>query len=611
MNMVKNGILATGIAISLLAGIAQAQIPAGQSSVPDIQEEAAKYENYYEHVLNRALKEYYSGNTFLVDVKAYIREVMVPKGFEVVKPPRVPQLENLPGLPFLPPGLQNEEQLQDSLQATGFDSRLELNRLSIKILVDTSYSVDDLEFIGEAALMVSNADPRRGDIVEVDRRAFPRNSKTLDTLQPRATQDSAEAIVAAEQDPIRATGGEEFLGIDWSDPRQLLYLIAALGFIILLLLLYMAFRSRRDNVPELEPEIQYYPQLPAENGTGEVPRLLLEAETGEITPEIRGRFESDKMFVTHACVSNPQLVSSIISGWIEKDKEEGIVRAVRSIHSVDPKLLDILKPHLTEEQATSLQFGLSGMDELPFDEKTEEAAGFRKSVRDAQNSLSIPPPETDLFEFLGQMTNQQLLHLVKDESDEMTSILLAQVAGERSGYVLQRMPEQKKLSVLVKMGKINNIPVSIYKKVASHFSSKALTVSDMKYVAADGVDSILNTIDNLPVDEQEDFVSSIAEQDLELAKKIRRYFISFEDLPKLKNEVLQASIENLDTDRIIPALYNASDAIKQKVLSVRPKREQQLILSELANMHEASAEEVELARKALLQEIRHYLKSTN
>ena len=45
------------------------------------------------------------------------------------------------------------------------------------------------------------------------------------------------------------------------------------------------------------------------------------------------------------------------------------------------------------------------------------------------------------------------------------------------------------------MGKINNIPISVYKKVAAHFSNKALTISDMKYVAADGIDSILATIE--------------------------------------------------------------------------------------------------------------------
>ena len=75
------------------------------------------------------------------------------------------------------------------------------------------------------------------------------------------------------------------------------------------------------------------------------------------------------------------------------------------------------------------------------------------------------------------MTDQQILYLMKDESDEMISILLAQIVSERAGIVLQKMDEDKRISVLLKMGKINNIPISVYKKVASHFSKKALDVS--------------------------------------------------------------------------------------------------------------------------------------
>ena len=43
----------------------------------------------------------------------------------------------------------------------------------------------------------------------------------------------------------------------------------------------------------------------------------------------------------------------------------------------------------------------------------------------------------------------------------------------------------------------------------------------MKYVAADGVDTILSTIETMPLSEQDAYVASIAEQDLELAKKLK------------------------------------------------------------------------------------------
>lgn len=595
--------------VMLLAGIflllaypSHAQLPNNSgSSNNSEQAEATKYEQYYEIVLQRSLREYYEKDSYIVDVKAAVERVATPEGYDVVEPPPSIEIENLPGLPVVPPHLMNNEPGQDSLRISGFRSGFQLSQLNIRVLVDTSFTQEDLEFIEEAAIMVTNADLMRGDVVDVVQRAFPKKPGS----QPKKKAEPEEP----EPEPVEEVAEtNEFLGIDWNDPRQLLYVILGLAAILLLLLIYFAFRKPRSKEEELSDYMvqqQPFQQQPQQ----QLKESPAEDEVRELKSDKQTEYERDKMFITNACVSNPALVADIIEEWIEEDDEEGVVKAVRSIHSVDPKLINVLEGHLDEETATSIKFGLSNIEVVPIKEKAEEVENFKKSIKSVKQKSGEKDSNNNLFDFLEQLSNQQLMHLVKGESDEMTAILLAQVAGDRSSYVLQKMPEEKRLSVVLKMGKINNIPISIYKKVAAHFSSKALTVSDMKFVAADGIESILNTIDSLPVDEQEDFVNSIAKKDLELAKKIRKYFVAFDDIPTLSDEVLQASLENVQTEKIIPALYEANQDVQKKILSVRPKREQQLILSELGNIQDMSAADIEQARKALLQEIRQYLKT--
>lgn len=598
MNRVRIGILII-VGVSLWSVNTLAQAPGNQTASTDEQEEAAKYERYYEVVLDRSLREYYAKGSFIVDVKATVNRVMVARGYDVVEPPPTLEIENLPGLPVIPPNLLNTEKGQDSIKVSGFDSRYRLSGLNVKILVDTSYTPEDVAFIEEAAAMITNADLMRGDVIEVSQKVFPGIER------PKPVQESVEdepEVISAEPEP------NMFLGVDWNNPKQLMYVIAGLGAFLLALLLFLAFRKPKEK--ESESPFNYPPHLMPEGGKEEEEKEPVEDEVREVSSDKQQQFERDKMYITNASVSSPKMVADLITEWIESDEEEGIVRAVRSIYSVDHKLMDVFENHLKDEHYNSIQFGLSNIDSIPIKEKAEEVEKFKKSIQGIKKDRNKEDTESNLFEFLDQLSNQQLMHLVNGESDEMTAILLAQVAGERSSYVLQKMKEQKRISVVLKMGKINNIPISIYKKVAAHFSSKALSVSDMKFVAADGVDSILTTIDNLPVNEQEEFVSSIAKQDLELAKKIRKYFVAFEDLPKLDDEVLQASLENLQTDQIIPALYKASDDVQQKVLGVRPKREQQLIIAELGNIKDLNPTEVEQARKVLLREIRQHLKSS-
>ncbi len=617
----------TGI-IALQSMIVTGQTVPGQNSSADVQEEAAKYERYYEVVLDNALSDYYREGTFIVDVKATLERILVPKGYQVVQPQEDIKIENLPGLPFIPPNLQsNRPTGQDSLKASGFDARFQLTRLNIKVLVDTSYSDEDVDFVEEAASLIANADEFRGDIVSVSKKVFPRNSRAIeqDIKKPTApspaqlidtttaVEEVQPEIISAVPDTVIQTVTAEpekkmFLGIDWNNPQHLLFVILGLGILFLVALLVALLRKpkRKETLPGMYPpgyEGMNIPNMPMQGGQKEP-----EAPKGPSAKEL-ARFEENKTFIANNCISKPKIVANVVSKWITEDEEQGVVKAVRSFVSVDDKLIQILRPHMDATTFEMLNYGLDNAESIPLEERIDEVESFRKSLTQYKAPTEAEGGGASLFYFVDQLTDQQLLHLMKDESDEMVSILLAQIAGERAGVILQKMDDEKRISILLKMGKINSIPISVYKKVASHFSNKALAVSDMKYVAADGIESILNTIETMPLSDQDAYVRSIAEQDLELAKKIRRFFIGFDDLPKVKNEFVQSALDEIPTETLILALRTAPAAVREKILKVRPKREQQLILSEVDNPSDASKADIEDAQKAVLYAVRRKMKT--
>ncbi len=594
--------------IAFYGVVAYSQTLPGQSVAPDIQEEATKYERYYEVVLDNALSDYYKAGTFIVDVKATLERVLVPTGYEVVEGEEAIQIENLPGLPVIPPNLRaSTEPTRDSLKASGFDTRFRLTNLNIKVLVDTSYSDEDVEFVEEAASLISNADRFRGDIVTVEKKVFPRSARAIEQDEQRAQQNNPQQDDQIEriQPPQNEVAEERmFLGIDWNNPQHLMYVIAGLGVFLLIALLYAIMKN-----PKREEQPPYpYPIFDQMNGPQATSSQEKETSSGPDAKTLAA-FEEDKTYLTNAVISRPGLVADLVQQWIASDDEQGVIRAVRGISSVDEKLLNVLEPHLEAETFETIRFGMANIDAIPVDERIEDVRNFRRSVQQIQSSKEVSDSGSNLFDFVYQLTDQQLLHLMKEESDEMVAILLAQVAGERAGVILQKLDDQKRISILLKMGKINNIPISVYKKVASHFSNKALSVSDMKYVAADGVDSILTTIETLPLSEQDNYVRSIAEQDLNLAKRIKKFFIGFDDLPKVKDEFVQAALEEIPTETMILALRTAPAAVREKVLRVRPKREQQLILSEIQNPSEASTKEIEDAQKVVLYAVRRKMKT--
>lgn len=632
----------TGI-IALQSIIVTGQIVPAQTLSADAQEETAKYERYYEIILDNALSDYYREGTFIVDVKATLERILIPKGYEVIQPQQDIKIENLPGLPFIPPNIQkNRSSSQDSLKASGFDARFQLTRLNIKVLVDTSYSDEDVDFVEEAVILIANADEFRGDIISVSKKVFPRNNRAIaqDIKKPTAPNPAAlldrnneisdieeeqeednerEEVIENSMFPlspdtiIQTVVAERekkmFLGIDWNNPEQLIFIIIALG-ILFLLALFMAI-SRKTKAKDEEQIMQDMGQTTSVLQNPQIINTEVKTPEPQKGPTVRemAKFEGDKTFIANMCISKPKIVADIISEWIENDEEQGVSKAVKSLISVDDKLLTILKPHISSNIFEMINFGINNFDALTLEERISETENFRSSITTYKASTDAEGSQNSLFDFVDQLTDQQILHLMKDESEEMISILLAQVAGERAGVVLQKMDDDKRISVLLKMGKINNIPISVYKKVASHFSNKALEISDMKYVAADGVETILNTIETMPLSEQDAYVASIAEQDLELAKKIKKFFIGFDDLPKVKIELIKSALDEIPSETLILALRTAPAAVREKVLKSRTKRDQQLILSEIEMPSEATNSEVEDAQKTILYAVRRKMKT--
>ena len=184
------------------------------------------------------------------------------------------------------------------------------------------------------------------------------------------------------------------------------------------------------------------------------------------------KFEGDKTFIANMCISKPKIVANIISEWIENDEEQGVSKAVKSLISVDEKLLTYLKPHISSNIFEMINFGINNFDALTLEERISETENFRSSITTYKASTDAEGSQNSLFDFVDQLTDQQILHLMKDESEEMISILLAQVAGERAGVVLQKMDDDKRISILLKMGKINKYPSQFIKKLLLIFLTK-------------------------------------------------------------------------------------------------------------------------------------------
>ena len=159
------------------------------------------------------------------------------------------------------------------------------------------------------------------------------------------------------------------------------------------------------------------------------------------------------------------------------------------------------------------------------------------------------------------------------------------------------------------MGKIENIPVKAYKNLANRISSKALEVVKMRYVISDGVGSVLEVLDNLPLNVQDDYLNSLAETDIHLAEKIRESFITWPEIVDLPDKFLSNIMRTMDQETLVLSMMAAEEELQTKVIQQMPERMQMMIKSGMESRVDATPDEIESAQKKVLQKIRHEIKA--
>lgn len=535
---------------------------------------------HYERVVKAELSRHFDEGSFLVDARVNIEKVALETKEVIIDP----EIRQLPGLPVLP-----GELVSDSDNSTAFDTTYlyKLGAVNVVVLVDSSYSFDDFDFIRNVVGMVADLDAKRGDNILIKKKGFPRVAREVFKEEEAPEKESESSIV---------TDSEEEKGIPMF--YWLLLLLAVIMIIFFIILMRQSKKEKRitiednseikDTLDTIIAEISTIKSGKTKDGSGDTP-----SEDEKIGRKLRA-------FVVHSFIGNPADASAVIKSWVQHRGDEGVINSAKLVKAVDDELLTIVKPDIEDELIKKIEWHVSHGD-VQMDNMLEILKLFKQDFG-MLTSKAGDTSDRDLFNFLKTMTNEQLLHIMKDEEDGVQALILSQLDAPKAAEVIQRFEDVKRTKILVGMGKIANIPVKVYKSIADKISKKALAVSNMKFVTADGVGSAIELIFSLPTSEHDNYVSSIAEADLEMAKKIRRFFVSFAELPSLPIPTLRRVLQNVEREYLVVSLVGVDPAFKTSLITHLPERMQEMVESSIASRADSKPADIELARKGVLRE---------
>lgn len=590
--------------LALLLGwtLAASQPSPGGARAP--MDQAGKLSQYYETIAARTLARYYEEATFLVKAKVELEpppEIELGGGDDALPGAEPPQ--QLPGLPFLPDNAQPEKPAQPGAQKQGGG----IQAVTLDILVDTGYSDRDVEFIRNLLVMATRLDEVRGDRVAVHEGVFPRDNRALTSYRkpveappmPAAQPAKGKGDSVAEarrEDPRDKEPKNPFSAYMDHLPSLIPLLLICL---LILACVWMVSRaivgSARARQKANEP-----PPAPAPVPAAPAPAARPATDSKGQPPELA----AFRPFLLNCFVGHPKHCGQIVKSWIHRDPDKGLRDSAAMVGSLDPRLMSVLAPELGRDLTGKLEVHLSAGDAMPPEELLAVYKEFKREYGNAVNGSAEDDQYKDLFGFLQKMNEQQIMHILRDESIGIAGLVMAQLPGEMAGGILQKTDPDNRAKLLIAMGNIDNIPLNVYREIADRLSLKALDVGNMRYVAADGVDSILELIDSLPLNLQFQYIHSISEMDLGLGEKLRNRYVTLPELVGLPDKFLANVLQSLDQETLILALAHVEEPIRAKVLSLLPERMQMMVSGGLDGARERPPKDSEGAQRRILHRIR-------
>ena len=179
------------------------------------------------------------------------------------------------------------------------------------------------------------------------------------------------------------------------------------------------------------------------------------------------------------------------------------------------------------------------------------------------------------FEFLLEMTDEQLIALLANEDVPVIAIALAQLEAEKRMTILERMNPDEKGKTLIELGSLQDIPLEAIVEVAGKLKEKASYLPKPVEFSRGGAKEIADLIGEMDADEGERYMQTLQNENPELYKDVKILVLTYEDiLANFPDGILRDLMNSVELDALAMAMKGIDQETIDKVIGNLPQKKQ-------------------------------------
>ncbi len=534
--------------------------------------ERADMEHRLDNLIKGAMNNFFDPSTYLVNTGVSLELIRKQLPAETEAEQAGPRAtEGLPGLPNIPASLLRRDRPADTPAPT--DMVMELTGIQVTLFVAEDYTNQQIAFAERLVRATAKIDDERGDTVEIIRSEFPQRQDIAASPSPETEQQQDETVEPAPEDVDEPETAEAT-----TDLPEWLYWAA--GLLVLLLIAALIFYQRRKKKKQ-EAEASAFGGR--EGGLDQGEEAGTTAFAGNTDKSASAMEMQAESYLLQYMLRYPGEMARLFESWAVKEGEAGMNRAAGLLQLTDPKMVRVLRGAMSPDKFEQLQ-KLAGRSSQPLKQdavrEAERIHGYLKA-RFRDDTLRKGLFALNDFDFLDHITDKALLEAMESFSETEKALVLSHLESGRAGHVLQSFGRDEAGRIMMELPKLKQVTYPEYEKIAERLFDHTSGEDAPQLWTEEEVGQTVELIESLPISEQDAYAVQLMREHTDWSAAVSEKLITFRTLSKLDDERIADAIAPLDSQTIGAAISTLEEETAERILSLRPEREQMVIRGEM------------------------------
>jgi flagellar motor switch protein FliG len=286
--------------------------------------------------------------------------------------------------------------------------------------------------------------------------------------------------------------------------------------------------------------------------------------------------------------------------YLTEDEVEGLAMEIAKLGSV-PR--EVQNEVLLEfyETATAQRYVLEG----GIDYARQILEQWKGSRGDEILDRLLQTVQVTPFNFLAQIEPDHLLQFLQDEHPQTVTLILSHLPYAYSAKVLAGLSESKQGEVAMRLATLDRIAPEVVRRVEDNLKLRLGSVTHSELTAQrDGVKDLAEMLNQVDRTTERAILATLAEQDPELADRVRALMFVFEDVATLHDRDIQEILRNVDTKGLALAMKGVREDVRQAIFRNLSERAALSLQEEIEMLGAVKMRDVEEAQTKIVAVIR-------